>query len=154
MQTLLIRLRRTRPSWAAGGIRLLLGLLFLTTGLMKLLVPDLRAAFSGQLTEAAIPFHSLNMWFVPIAEVAVGVVLIVGLLSRLASLVAITSMLVATYVHLVVHNPDLFPLQPEAPTIPLVALALSAYVLWVGGGSCSMDLRGQRDEGTVRKGGE
>lgn len=54
-------------------------------------------------------------------------------------------MVVATYVHFVVHNPELFPLQPEAPTIPFVALALCAYVLWVGGGSWSVDLRRQRD---------
>lgn len=145
MKTLLIRLRRTHPDRASGAIRVLLGLLFLTTGVMKLLVPELRAAFSGQLTEAAIPFHSSSMWFVPIAEVVLGLLLMVGLLSRLASLVAMTLMVVATYVHLVVQNPELFPLQPEAPTIPLVAFALSAYVLWVGGGSWSVDLRRQRD---------
>ena len=121
-------------------VRVLLGVLFLMTGLMKLFVPDLRAAFSGQLTAAAIPAHSLNMWFVPLAEVVMGSALIAGFLSRLASLTAIGMMVVATYVHLVVHDPDLFPLQPEAPIIPLIALVLCAWVLWAGGGSWSADL--------------
>ena len=54
------RLRATQPSMPLAIVRVLLGVLFLMTGLMKLFVPDLRAAFSGQLTAAAIPAHSLN----------------------------------------------------------------------------------------------
>ena len=108
------------------------------------LVPNLREAFSGQLAAAGLPFHSLNMWFVPLVELVVGIVLIVGFFARLASLVAIVMMLVATYVHLAVDNPDLFPLQPEAPFIPLIAIALCLYVLRAGSGSWSWDLRQQR----------
>jgi uncharacterized membrane protein YphA (DoxX/SURF4 family) len=67
--------------------------------------------------------------------------LIVGFFGRVAGLAAILMMTVATYVHLVVHNPGLFPLQPEAPIIPVVALLLSAYVLWAGSGSWSIDQR-------------
>jgi uncharacterized membrane protein YphA (DoxX/SURF4 family) len=112
---------------------------------MKFVVPRLRDAFSGQLMEAGLPFHSLNMWFVPLVELLVGIMLIVGIFGRLVSLVAIVMMLVATYVHLVVDNPDLFPLQPEAPIIPLIAIALCLYVLWAGSGSWSVDLRQQQD---------
>jgi uncharacterized membrane protein YphA (DoxX/SURF4 family) len=107
MQT--IDLQNTRTA-----IRLLLGLLFLSTGVMKFIVPDLRAAFSGQLTAAGIPFHSLSMWIVPGAEIGLGALFILGVLLRLASFSAIVMMLVATYVHVVVDNPALFPLQPEA----------------------------------------
>ena len=135
----------TRASKPIGLIRVLLGVLFLSTGAMKLLVPDLRAAFSGQLTQAGIPAHALNMWFVPVAEIAVGLLLIVGLFSRAASIVAMIMMLVATYVHVVVDDPDLFPLQPEAPIIPLTVLVLCALVLWRGGGSWNADLRGRQD---------
>ncbi len=81
------------------------------------------------------------MWVVPVAEVLAGILLLVGLYSRMAALAAATMMIVATYVHLVVHDPDLFPLQPEAPTIPIVALLLCGYVLWRGGASWSADLR-------------
>ena len=141
MNRILVPLRKTDPRRPPGVIRILLGLLFLSTGLMKILVPDLRAAFSGQLTEASIPFHGWNMWVVPVAEILVGVLLLAGLYSRMAAFAAAIMMIVATYVHLVVHDPDLFPLQPQAPTIPIVALVLCAYVLWRGGGSWSADLR-------------
>ena len=61
MSDTLTKLRQTGASHSAASIRILLGLLFLSTGVMKFAVPDLRAAFSGQLTAAGIPFHLLNM---------------------------------------------------------------------------------------------
>ena len=137
----LTKIRQTRASKSAGAIRILLGLLFLSTGVMKFAVPNLRAAFSGQLTAAEIPFHSLNMWVVPAAEIGVGVLFLLGFLSRLASLSAMVMMAVATYVHLVVNDPTLFPLQPEAPIIPAIVIALCLYLLWIGSGSWSLDLR-------------
>ena len=140
MIVFLDRFRETRPSTPLAIVRILLGLLFLTTGMMKLFVPELRAAFSGQLAAAAIPAHNLNMWFVPLAETGMGLALIAGFLSRLASLAAMSTMVVATYVHVVVDDPDLFPLQPEAPIIPLIALVMCAWVLWAGSGSWSVDL--------------
>jgi len=141
MTTALQRLRSTPSDKVLGVVRILLGLLFLSTGLMKLFVPELRAAFSGQLTGAGIPAHALNMWFVPLAETGLGLLLLVGFMARLASLAAMGMMVVATYVHLVVHDPDLFPLQPEAPIIPLVTLVLCGWVLWGGAGSWSADRR-------------
>ena len=141
MNSILAALRKTSPGRPTGVVRVLLGFLFLSSGLMKILVPDLRAAFSGQLTAASIPFHGLNMWVVPVAEVLAGLFLFAGLYTRLAAAAAAGMMVVATYVHLVVHDPDLFPLQPEAPTIPIVALILCVYVLWRGAGSWSADLR-------------
>ncbi len=144
MNGTLTRLRQTRASHFAAAIRILLGLLFLSSGVMKFAVPHLRAAFSGQLTAAGIPFHSLNLWLVPAVEIGVGVLFIVGLLSRLASLTAIVMMLVATYVHLVVDDPALFPLQPQEPIIPALVIALCLYLFWIGSGSWSLDLRAQR----------
>jgi len=141
LNEILTRLRQTRPSRSAGAIRIFLGVLFLMTGVMKIAVPELRSAFSGQLTAAGIPFHSLNMWAVPAAEIGIGALFTLGFLSRLASLIAIATMAVATYVHLAVNDPTLFPLQPEAPIIPIVAAALCVYVLRAGSGSWSLDLR-------------
>ncbi len=146
MGALLNRIRHTSCSSAVGLCRAFLGLLFLSTGVMKFAVPSLRNAFSGQLTEAALPFHSVTMWLVPLAEVVLGGMLIVGLFGRVASLVAIVMMIVASYVHLVVHNPELFPLQPEAPIIPLATIILCLYVLWAGSGSWSIDLRRQESD--------
>jgi uncharacterized membrane protein YphA (DoxX/SURF4 family) len=143
MYDTLNKLRQTRASYSAAAIRILLGLLFLSAGVMKFAVPDLRAAFSGQLTAAGIPFHSLNMWAVPVVEIGAGVIFILGFVSRLASLSAIVIMVVASYVHLVVDDPTLFPLQPEEPIIPAIAIALCLYLLWIGSGSWSLDLRGE-----------
>src|SRR5688572_24023354 len=111
---LLDAIRSTTDDRVLGALRLLLGGLFVMTGLMKLYVPMLGEAFSGQLLAAHIPFYEFTIWFVPITEVAIGALLLVGLFSRIGGLVAINMMIVATYVHLVVGNPDLFPLQPEA----------------------------------------
>ncbi len=134
-------IRNTEHNRILGILRLLLGGLFVMTGLMKLFVPMLGEAFSGQLLAANIPFYALNVRIVPVAEVAVGVLLLLGFFSRIVALVVISMMLLATYVHLVVDNPDLFPLQPEEPIIPLVAIAVATYVVWRGAGAWSMDLK-------------
>jgi hypothetical protein len=47
-------------------------------------------------------------------------------------------MLGATYVHLVVHDPRVFPLQPEAPIIPIAVMALAIFVLIGGAGAWSV----------------
>lgn len=134
----------TKNVKSLGVVRVLLGLLFVGTGSMKFLVPMLWTAWSGQLTQARIPFYAFNLHFVPIVEIVTGLLLIVGLFSRVGGLVVVAMMAVATYVHLVVDDPTLFPLQPEEPVIPMVALAMTAYIVWRGGGAWSLDLKASR----------
>jgi uncharacterized membrane protein YphA (DoxX/SURF4 family) len=134
-------LRKTHADRVAGIARLLLGVLFIMTGLMKLVVPMLASAWSGQLIAAGIPFYALTRWAVPFLEVGVGILLTVGLLARPAAFMVLAMMLVATYVHLVVDDPALFPLQPSAPIIPLGVMVLAACVIRRGAGSWSLDLR-------------
>lgn len=131
----------TSANKTAGAIRLMLGVMFVMTGIMKLAVPDLGAAFAGQLQAANIPFQQFNIWFVPILETLVGLALLVGIYARLGALSVIGLMIVATFVHLVVDDPSLFPLQPELPIIPIVTIAMSAYLLKTGGGAWSADLK-------------
>ena len=107
----------------------------------SLVVPMLADAWSGQLLASGLPFITLARWTVPFLEIAVGVVLLAGTHVRLASLVVIGIMLVATYVHLTVDDPSLFPLQPDEPIIPLIVIGMASYVLWKGGGSWSRDLK-------------
>ncbi len=135
------RVRSTQSDGVARGIRVVLGALFVMTGAMKLVVPMLAAAWVGQLAAANIPFPELNRWVVPFIEIGVGVALLVGFYARIATLLVLSIMAVATYVHLVVHDPALFPLQPAEPLIPAVVMILSVYVLVKGGGSGSLDLR-------------
>jgi uncharacterized membrane protein YphA (DoxX/SURF4 family) len=110
------------------------------TGTMKLGVPMLADAWSGQLLASGLPFYELSRWSVPVIEILVGFVLGVGLYTRPAATVVIGIMTVATYVHVVVDDPSLFPLQPSEPIIPLAVIAMCVYLLWRGGGSWSKDL--------------
>lgn len=119
----------------AGVIRLMLAVVFLMTGPMKLLVPQLAEAWSGQLIAAELPLYELSRWTVPFLELFLGIVLAIGVLVRPAALVVIGIMSVATYVHLVVDDPSLFPLQPDEPIIPAIVMLGAAYILWRGGGS-------------------
>ena len=135
------RVRRTQTDGVARCIRVALGVLFVMTGAMKLVVPMLSVAWAGQLAAANIPLPELNRWVVPFIEMAVGVALLAGFYTRIATMLVLNIMAVATYVHLVVHDQALFPLQPAAPIIPAVVVILSVYVLVKGGGSGSLDLK-------------
>ena len=134
-------IRRTRDDRAAAWIRTGLGIIFAMTGVMKLVVPSLGAAFAGQLAAAEIPFEALNRWIVPFIEIGVGGALLFGLYTRIATLLVFNIMIVATYTHLVVDDPSLFPLQPEQPIIPAIVMILSVYLVVRGGGSGSLDLK-------------
>ena len=134
-------IRSTRDDRVAAWIRIALGILFVMTGVMKLVVPTLGAAFAGQLAGADIPLQNLNRWIVPFIEIGVGGTLLVGYHTRIATLLVFGIMIVATYVHVVVDDPSLFPLQPEQPIIPVVVMIMAVYVLLRGGGSGSSDLK-------------
>jgi uncharacterized membrane protein YphA (DoxX/SURF4 family) len=134
-------IRKTRDDRLAARIRIALGFLFVMTGVMKLVVPSLGAAFAGQLAGAEIPLQELNRWAVPFIEVGVGIALLMGFYTRIATLLVFNIMIVGTYVHLVVDDPSVFPLQPTEPIIPIVVMILSVYPLLRGGGSGSLDLR-------------
>jgi uncharacterized membrane protein YphA (DoxX/SURF4 family) len=134
-------LRTTSSDNVAATIRWILAILFVMTGVMKLAVPMLGDAFSGQLIAASLPFYELSRWSVPLVEIGAGVLLAVGFYGRVQAGVVIGVMAVATYVHLVVTDPALFPLQPTQPIIPLAVIVVSLYVVWKGPGAGSMDLK-------------
>ncbi len=117
---------------ALGVVRIFIGALILMTGIMKFTVPTLRAAWSGQLRLARLPFYNLTFWLLPVVELTVGTLLILGVWTRPAAGVVLLMMLGATYVHIVVDDPSVFPLQPNAPIVPVVVIVLTIYVL-VGG---------------------
>ncbi len=139
-------IRRTSANKLVGSVRLFLAVMFLMTGAMKLLVPSLAEAWSGQLLAANIPLYTLSRWSVPFVEMALGAVLASGAFARPAAVVMMGIMAVATYVHVVVDDPSLFPLQPTEPIIPLIVIAMGAYVLWRGAGAWSVDLRATRED--------
>ena len=74
----------------------------------------------------------------------VGLAMLIGFYTRISTLIVLNIMVVATYVHLVVHDPTVFPLQPTKPIIPALVAILSLYLLVKGGGSGSLDLKATR----------
>ena len=141
MTKFIIMLRTTSDHKMAGAIRIFLGLMMCMTGLMKMFVPSLGAAFAGQLAAAQIPLPEFNLIVIPILEVVVGLALLAGFYTRAAALLLAGIMIGATYVHLAVHDPSLFPLQPRAPIVPLMVIPLTTLLLIRGGGAWSSDLK-------------
>ena len=134
-------LRQTSSGKLVGTIRMILGIIFLMTGTMKLALADFGAAWSIQLIEAGIPFYTFNYWFVPIFEILLGIILLLGYYSRIGALLVLPVMSVAIYVHSTVSNPDAFPAQPQQPYIPIVVIIMALFILKRGGGNWSMDLK-------------
>ncbi len=61
-------IRNTSDDKLAAVVRLLLAIVFVMTGVMKLVVPTLGEAWSGQLLAANVPFYTLTRWTVPFVE--------------------------------------------------------------------------------------
>jgi uncharacterized membrane protein YphA (DoxX/SURF4 family) len=134
-------LRKTSHDRLGGVLRIFIGLIFIMAGLLKVIVPSLGEAFSGQLVAANIPLHGFVRFTFPVIEMLLGILLLVGFHARISASVAAASMVVATYVHIAIDDPSLFPLQPVEPIGPLVLLAVLIYTLIRGGGAWSMDLK-------------
>ena len=111
--------------------RVLLGLFLLGLGVATFFVPDVKVSFMSQLDAAGIPLRNLTSFVLPTLEGIVGVMLLWGVMMRLASLMSIVLMALLTYLHLVVDEPTLFGEQLGWPLIPIVALVLSAFLYFV-----------------------
>jgi len=137
---MLKKLCKTDDKKLAGVLRIILGIVFFMAGILKVVVPFLGAAFSGQLIAAGVPLYEVSLYAVPVVEMVLGLTLLFGLHTRLSAAVAAVTMIVATYVHIVADDPSLFPLQPVEPIGPLFLLLMLTYVFWKGGGAWSIDL--------------
>ena len=135
------KLRKTSPNKWVGIVRTMLGIIFLMTGIMKLTFAEFGSAWAIQLIEAEIPFYTINYWFVPIFEIILGIILLIGYNSRIGAVMIMPIMLVAIYVHITVSNPAAFPAQPQEPFIPIAVIIMAVIVLIKGGGSWSLDLK-------------
>lgn len=133
-------LRQTFPNKLIGIIRIMLGIIFIMTGVMKLTMADYGAAWSIQLIEAEIPFYTFIYWFVPVLELILGLFLLLGHYTRISALLVLPIMLVAIYVHLTVTNPGAFPSQPQEPYMPIIVILMALVTILKGGGSWSMEI--------------
>ena len=74
-------------------IRLIVGAVFLSEGIQKFLFPAARGV--GRFIKIGLPAPEFLAYFVAVFEVACGLLILVGLLSRLAAIPMIINMLVA-----------------------------------------------------------
>ena len=134
-------IRITRDNKLLGIIRIVLGIIFLMTGVMKLFFPVFTEAWLGQLIQSEIPLVTLNFFFVPIVEIILGLLLLKGFFTRIFTLLVFPIMLVAIYAHIVVEDAGLFPIQPKFPIVPIIIIIIAIMILRYGAGPWSDDLR-------------
>jgi putative oxidoreductase len=121
-------------------VRLLVGGVFLSEGVQKFLFPD---AFGvGRFLKIGIPAASVMAPFVGVVEIVGGLLLLVGLVTRLAAMLLILDMVVAiatTKIPILLAR-GFWAMAHEARTDYAMLLG-SIFLLLVGGGRRSLDAR-------------
>lgn len=146
--TQLSQLTRTQASGAVVLIRLYVGLIFAGEGVLKFLRPD--ALGPGRFEKAGIPAGSFFAYFDGVFEIGCGILILVGLLTRLAAVPMIVDMLGAlfiTKVPILWGNAPLYPKESgfwdffHEGRLEVAMLCGSVFLLIVGAGALSLDAR-------------
>ena len=141
----------TRASGAVVLIRLYLGLIFAGEGILKFLRPD--ALGPGRFIKAGIPAGTFFAYLDGVFEIACGLLILVGLFTRLATLPMIVDMLGAlgiTKVPLLWGHAPLYPKEGglwdffHEGRLEVAMLCGSIFLLIVGAGAYSLDARMNR----------
>jgi putative oxidoreductase len=119
-------------------IRLMVGWVFMSEGIQKFLFPD--ALGIGRFTKIGIPAPQFFAPFVGVVEIVCGALLIVGLLTRLASIPLLIDILVAIATTKIpmLSKAGFWGMMHEARTDFCMLLGL-AFLLIVGSGALSFD---------------
>jgi putative oxidoreductase len=119
-------------------IRILVGWVFLSEGIQKFLFPA--ALGAGRFAKIGIPEPQVMAPFVGVVEIVCGILLIVGLFTRLASVPLLIDICVALYSTKIVTfaKNGLWGTLHEARTDVSMMLGL-IFLLLVGGGTWSLD---------------
>ena len=141
----------TRAPAAVILVRLLVGAVFLSEGIQKFLFPQTLGV--GRFAKIGIPAPEVLAPFVGVCEVVCGALLVLGLLTRPASIVLIINISVAiatTKVPMLLHE-GFWKMAHEARTDFCMLLG-GLFLLIVGAGSWSFDaLAGGSAKGGPRK---
>lgn len=136
-------LRKLTNSPATGSvilIRLMVGLVFLSEGMQKFLDPDVRGV--GRFIKIGLPEPEFLANFVACFEVTCGILIVLGLLTRLAVLPTIIIMLVAIATTKVpMLSEEGFWEMAHAARTDFSMLMGSIYLFIIGAGSWSVDKR-------------
>jgi uncharacterized membrane protein YphA (DoxX/SURF4 family) len=135
---MLDRVRSTSAHPATILIRLVVGGVFLSEGIQKFLFPA--ALGVGRFVKIGIPAPEVMAPFVAVVEIAGGLMLLAGLLTRLAAIPLIIDMLVAivTTKLPMLHAQGFWSMAHKA-RVDFAMLLGSAFLLIVGAGPWSMD---------------
>ncbi|HEX8794561.1 MAG TPA: DoxX family protein [Polyangiaceae bacterium] len=140
MPTALDRIADARAPAATLLVRLLVGGVFLSEGIQKFLFPA--ALGAGRFAKIGIPAPEVMGPFVGVVEVVCGLLLLVGLLTRLAAIPLIVDMIVAiatTKIPMLLKG-GFWAMAHEARTDWCMLLGC-VFLLLVGSGPLSLDAR-------------
>lgn len=135
-----MRILRTNAPAATIVVRFLVGLVFTLEGIKKFLFVAQWGA--GRFARIGIPHPQIMGPFVGVIEIVCGFLLLVGLLTRLASLLLLIDISVAiasTKIPLLFRS-GFWPMEAEARTDYAMLMGL-IFLLIVGAGTCSLDNR-------------
>ena len=129
-----------RAAKAVFLIRILVGWVFLSEGVQKFLFPD--ALGVGRFVKIGIPWPQVMAPFVGVVEIVCGGLLLIGLITRLASIPLLIDICVALYSTKIVTlaKNGFWSTLHEARTDVSMLLGL-IFLLLVGGGTLSLDAR-------------
>ncbi|MCW5976859.1 MAG: DoxX family protein [Bryobacteraceae bacterium] len=133
---------RTRAPGAALLIRIMVGAVFLSEGIQKFLFPDQVGV--GRFTKIGIPAPEIIAPFVGVVEIVFGTLVLIGLLTRLATIPLIVNMLVAiaTTKIPILTGKGFWAMAHESRTDFSMLLG-SLFLLIVGAGPLSLDRAGK-----------
>jgi len=134
------RLLATNAPAAVILIRLIVGGVFLSEGILKFLLPEAQGI--GRFTKIGIPNPEIMAPFVGVCEIMCGVLFILGLLTRFAAVTMIINMLVAiwtTKIPILLQS-GFWSMAHEARTDYAMLLG-SIFLLVVGAGLWSLDAK-------------
>jgi putative oxidoreductase len=127
-------------AWAALLLRILVGWVFLTEGVQKFLFTETLGF--GRFAKIGIPYPHIAAPFVGVVEIACGILLIVGLVTRFAAiplLIDIGVAIATTKLPLLLHQ-GFWPAMHEGRTDFCMVVGLVA-ILCIGPGRISCDTR-------------
>jgi len=123
-------------------VRLLVGAVFLSEGIQKFLFPATLGV--GRFIKIGIPYPQFFAPFVGVIEIVCGTALIIGLLTRLATIPLLIDIVVAIVTTKIpmLYKTGFWSMAHEARTDYCMLLGL-IFLLWVGSGPFSIDWRMQ-----------
>ncbi len=131
---------------AAILIRLAVGFVFLVAGLRKLGDIEGGVGFFGSI---GIPAPEVLFPFVAVMEVLCGLLVLIGLATRLAAIPLAIIMVVALITTKLPQLPDGFSDFLNASRLDVAMLLCAIYLIWVGAGRWSFDARLGARAGTL-----